>query len=530
MNQTILLIGIVIVICVLLHHWIEKLPVPSLLIFLGLGMMFGENGVLKISFDNYVISEMICSTCLIFIFYYGGFGINLKAAKKVIQPSIFLSTLGVALTASIVGLFTYFIFDISLLEGMLIGSVIASTDAASVFSVLKSQKLSLKYHTDSLLELESGSNDPISYMLTVVLTALLLGQNISIPFMLISQIILGIISGILIGKITVYLLNRLTTQLNQATTILVVAAVLIAYALPTMINGNGYLSVYLCGIIMGNSEIPEKRSQVHFFDTLTGIAQMMIFFLLGLLVTPSALPEVFIPSLIIMLFLTFIARPLAVSVILLPFKAKIEQLLLVSWSGLRGVASIVFAIYVVTHEIILPFHIFNLVFCIVLMSIAFQGTGLPLVAKKVKMIDEHANIKKTFNDYQENSSINFLKIHVEKNDSWENQYIKDLVLPKNLLIALIIRNKHDLIVPAGDTLIKQGDLLVLAGHEFDDRKSLMLNEITIGENHKWKQKTLSEISIDKGTLIVMLERNNQTIVPSGDTIILENDTLVIAKF
>lgn len=277
MNQTILLIGIVIVICDLLHHRIEKLPVPSLLIFLGLGMMFGENGVLKISFDNYVISEMICSTCLIFIIYYGGFGINLKAAKKVIQPSIFLSTLGVALTASIVGLFTYFIFDISLLEGMLIGSVIASTDAASVFSVLKSQKLSLKYHTDSLLELESGSNDPISYMLTVVLTALLLGQNISIPFMLISQIILGIISEILIGKITVYLLNRLTTQLNQATTILVVAAVLIAYALPTMINGNGYLSVYLCGIIMGNSEIPEKRSQVHFFDTLTGIAQMMIF-------------------------------------------------------------------------------------------------------------------------------------------------------------------------------------------------------------------------------------------------------------
>lgn len=164
------------------------------------------------------------------------------------------------------------------------------------------------------------------------------------------------------------------------------------------------------------------------------------------------------------------------------------------------------------------------------MSIAFQGTGLPLVAKKVKMIDEHANIKKTFNDYQENSSINFLKIHVEKNNSWENQYIKDLVLPKDLLIALIIRNKHDLIVPAGDTLIKQGDLLVLAGHEFDDRKSLMLNEITIGKNHKWKQKTLSEISIDKCTLIVMLERNNQTIVPSGDTIILENDTLVIAKF
>ena len=530
MNQIILLIGIVIVICVLLHHWIEKLPVPSLLIFLGLGMIFGENGILKISFDNYVASEIICSACLIFIIYYGGFGVNLKAAKTVIKPAIFLSTLGVALTAVIVGIFAHFIFDIPMLQGLLIGSLIASTDAASVFSVLRSQKLSLKYHTDSLLELESGSNDPISYMLTVVLTTLLLGDNISISLMLLSQIIVGALCGIIIAKITIHLLNRLKTQLDQATTILVVAAVLIAYALPTLFNGNGYLSVYICGILMGNSEIPEKRNQAHFFDTLTGIAQMLIFFLLGLLVTPAKLPEVFIPSLIIMLFLTFIARPLAVSAILMPFKAKLNQILLVSWSGLRGVASIVFAIYVVTHDIVLPFNIFNLVFCIVLMSIAFQGTGLPFVAKKFKMIDEDANVQKTFNDYQENSPMNFLKVHIEENDQWENKYIKDLTFPKELLIAIIIRNKHDIIVPSGDTLILKGDLVVLAGHEFDDRKNLMLQEITIDENHKWNNKALNEINIDKGTLIVMLERNHQTIVPSGDTVILENDTLVIAQF
>lgn len=530
MNQILLLIGVVIFICVLLHHWIEKLPVPSLLIFLTLGMLFGENGIFKIPFDNYHISEMICSTCLIFIIYYGGFGINLKAAKKVIIPSALLSTLGVILTAGLVGIFAHLVLKISLLEGLLIGSVIASTDAASVFSVLRTQKLSLKYHTDSLLEMESGSNDPVSYMLTIILTSLIIEQNISIPIMVILQIVLGIACGIIMGKIASYLLNQIDIKLDQATTILVVAVVLIAYALPSAFNGNGYISVYLCGIVMGNSEIPEKRSQVHFFDTLTGIAQMMIFFLLGLLVTPAHLPEVFIPSLIIMLFLTFIARPLAVSTILIPFKAPLKQITLVSWAGLRGVASIVFAIYVVVNGAEMSYNLFNLVFCIVLLSIAFQGTGLPHIARKVDMIDINANIQRTFNDYQENSQVNFLKVHINENDTWENKYVKDLLIPHELIIGLIIRNKNEIIVPRGDTFILQGDLLVLAGHEFDDRKSLMLQERTIHEDHKWKNKPLSEISIDKNMLIVMLERGNETIVPTGETIILENDTLIIAKF
>lgn len=530
MNHILLLIGVVIFICVILHHWIEELPVPSLLIFLGLGMLFGENGIFRIDFDNYTISEAICSTCLIFIIYYGGFGINLKAAKKVILPSALLSTLGVILTAGIVGIFTHLVLNISLLEGFLIGSVIASTDAASVFSVLRTQKLSLKYHTDSLLEMESGSNDPVSYMLTIILTSLIIGKNVSIPLLIVLQIVLGIICGIIMGRIAIYLLNRIDIKLDQATTILVVAIVLIAYALPTVFNGNGYISVYLCGIIMGNSEIPEKRSQVHFFDTLTGIAQMLIFFLLGLLVTPASLPEVFIPSLIIMLFLTFIARPISVSAILLPFKAKLNQIILISWAGLRGVASIVFAIYVVVNDGHISYNLFNLVFCIVLLSIAFQGTGLPIVAKVTNMIDKNANIQKTFNDYQENSPVNFIKIHINSDDKWKNQYVKDILLPKDLLIGIIIRNKKDIIVPKGDTLILEGDLLVLVGHEFDDRRNLMLHERTIGENHKWKDKAISDIPMDQGLLIVMLQRGNTTIVPSGDTILLEDDTLVIAKF
>lgn len=529
MNEPLLLVGIVILICVLIHRWTEKLPVPSLLIFLGLGMLFGENGILRIPFDDYLMSEWICSIALVFIIYYGGFGINLKEAKKVIVPSVLLSTIGVVLTTVFVGLFVHWTLKLSLLEGMLIGAVISSTDAASVFSVLRAQKLSLKYSTDSMLEMESGSNDPFSYMLTVVFTALLLAQEVSIPLLLISQVVFGCLAGILMGKIGVYALHRLNTSLDQAETILVVATVLIAYALPAVFGGNGYISVYLCGIIMGNADIPKKKEHVHFFDTLTGIAQMLIFFLLGLLVTPMNLSEVFVPALVIMLFLTFVARPLAVSLLLAFNQSKIKQIGLVSWAGFRGAASIVFAIYVVVRNVAMTYPLFNLVFCIVLLSIAIQGSLLPFVSRVLKMIDYDKNIQRTFNDYQENTAINFVRLHIDEGHKWEGKLIRELELPNEILIVLLVRNQLDLVVPRGDTKIEKGDLLVLAGQEFDDRSQLMLQEVVIGNNHKWNHRSLSDIAMKNG-LIVMLQRGKDTIVPSGDTILQEDDVLVIAKF
>ncbi|MDD6468247.1 MAG: potassium/proton antiporter [Erysipelotrichaceae bacterium] len=530
MNEALLLVGIVIAICLFINRITEKLPIPTLLLFLILGMLFGENGIFQIPFDNYFVTEVICSTCLIFIMYYGGFGVNLKVAKKVLPQSVLLSTIGVVLTAFIVGLFVHFAFGLSLLEGMLIGSVIGSTDAATVFHILKTKNLNLKYQTDSLLEVESGSNDPISYLLTVVLTALFIGQNVQIPVLLLSQVVFGVLSGLVIGQVTVLLLKRMQVELAQAETMLVIAMVMIAYALPAMIGGNGYISVYLCGIVMGNSDIPEKRSQVHFFDTLTGIAQMMIFFLLGLLVTPMKLNSVVIPSFIIMLFLTLIARPVAVSLLLLPFHAPKNQIALVSWSGLRGVASIVFAIYVVVRQVPMTFDLFNLVFCMVFYSICFQGTLIPWMAKRLDMIDEHANVQRTFNDYQECSDISFIKIHLDEDHPWIHKTLKEVPLSKDLLVGLILRKEDQIIVPSGDTELEKGDLLVLAGQEFDDRRNLMLQEVVIGEHHKWNQRSLSDIDMEKGMLIIMLRRGKETIVPSGSTVLHTDDTIVIAKF
>ena len=218
MNEGLLLIGAAILICILMNKFLDKLPIPSLIVFIALGMCFGENGLLHISFNDYEIVNIICSASLIFIMFYGGFGTNLQVARPVILPSVLLSTLGVAGTAGVVGLFAHFVLKLPLLESLLIGSVISSTDAASVFNILRSKKLALKYHTDSLLEIESGSNDPMSYMMTTVILAIMSGENISIPVLLFKQIAFGILSGIVIAKLAVWFLGKNFFESQQSRT------------------------------------------------------------------------------------------------------------------------------------------------------------------------------------------------------------------------------------------------------------------------------------------------------------------------
>lgn len=529
MNELLLLTGIVIMICILTNRFTDRLGIPSLLAFIALGMCFGVDGIFKIPFDDYEASEMICSVSLIFIMFYGGFGTNIKEAKPVIARSVLLSTAGVVLTAGITGLFIHLILKLPLLESLLTASVIGSTDAASVFGILRSKNLNLKENTASLLEMESGSNDPISYMLTVILTGLLTGESISVPGMLFLQLFFGLLFGVLFGRIAVWALNQLHFDIAEGKTIFVFAVAVLAYAVPVLLGGNGYLSVYLCGIIMGNSPMPHKRNMVQFFDVLTGIAQMIIFFLLGLLVTPSGLGEVFLPSAAIMVFLTLIGRPFAVTVLLGSFRSSWGQIGTVSWAGLRGVASIVFAIYAVLRQVPMKYNLFNLVFCLVLLSISIQGTLLPWVSKRLRMIDEKADVRRTFTDYQEESSISFVKFHLDKSHPFLGKTLKETILPPGLLVVLIVRGK-ELLVPNGDTVLEQGDLLIAAAEEFEDRRNMVLHELSVDKKYKWQGKYLYEITVPRGTLIVMIRRGPSTIIPSGDTKICEGDVLVLARF
>ena len=528
MNEALLLMGCVILLCTLMGRYLDRLAVPSLLIFIALGMCFGENGLLRIPFDDYDAANVICSASLIFIMFYGGFGTNLNAARPVVVQSVVLSTLGVAGTAGAVAAFAHLALGLPWVESFLIGSVISSTDAASVFNILRSKKLALKYHTDSLLEIESGSNDPISYMLTTVAVGIMGGQDVFIPLLLVQQIAIGALGGLLLGKLAIWSLRRGMFPSEQSQTIFVFAVVILSYALPTVLGGNGYLSSYLCGIYMGSTKLPQKRNLVHFFDVVTDVAQVLIFFLLGLLVTPVELPSVLLPALAIMVFLTFAARPAVVSVLMLPFRPSLAQVGVVSWAGLRGVASIVFAIMAVLQGAETRYNLFNLVFCIVLLSISLQGSLLPRVSAKLSMIDHTADVSKTFNDYQEESDIDFIKIHLDKNHPWNGKTLKELPLPSDLLVVMIAR-REETIVPNGSTVLLPGDLLVLAARAFEDRENLSLQEIVVEKGHKWVGRSLRQIPTRSDTLIVMIKRGNETIIPGGSTILQAGDTLVIAQ-
>lgn len=527
MSNLLILASVIIVLCVVFNKVSSRLGVPMLLFFILLGMLFGADGIFKIDFNDYHFAENICSTALIFIMFYGGFGTKWSEAKPIAVKAVLLSSLGVILTAFIVGVFCYFVLKIEILESLLIGSVISSTDAASVFSILRSKKLGLKYNTASLLEVESGSNDPCSYMLTSIILAVMGGeaQGGAIVYMIFSQIVYGVALGFVFAFVTRWLVKKIRLETAGFDAILVLAMAVLAYAVPSAIGGNGYLSVYIAGIILGNSNISNKKSLVNFFDGITGLMQVLIFFLLGLLSYPSEMIHSFVPAVAIALFLTFIARPISVFAILTPFKCPIKQQILVSWSGLRGAASIVFAIMIYTNAAVTQNNIFNIVLCIVLLSIGFQGTLLPLFARKSDMIDENADVLKTFSDYSDEVEINFIQLSINESHMWAGKNLKEIDIPPNTLIALLIRNKEK-IVPKGDTVINVGDILVLAARGLSEDYGIVLTEMSLDKKNKWIGRPLSQFKPEDG-LVIMIKRGDNILIPNGDTVLMENDMLVI---
>lgn len=474
-NFLILLISVILLICIASSKLSNRLGIPTLLIFIFLGMLFGSDGIFKINFDNYSFTQQICSVALIFIMFYGGFGTNWNEAKPVALKAILLSTLGVIITAVLLGLFCFKVFNLSLLEGLLIGAVMASTDAASVFSILRSKNLNLKGGLASLLEIESGSNDPVAYMLTIiVLTLMSKSDNVSIPYLIFSQITFGMIFGLIIAIISVYILKHTSFEMKGLHSIFVVAIALLSYAVPSIFGGNGYLSVYITGIILGNSSILHKVELVHFFDGITWIMQILIFFILGLLSFPSQLPSILFNAIIIVLFLTFVSRPIAVFSILSWFKVPFKHQILISFAGLRGAASIVFAIYAMTSEVYIHTDLFHIVFCASLFSVAFQGTLLPKVSKMLGLIDENSNSAlKTFTDYQDNTDIKLVELPILEDSLWLNKSINQINLPSNILIVMIKRN-NNIIIPKGNTVIKKDDILVLNGLNIEKVQKLLL--------------------------------------------------------
>ena len=530
MTSYILLVAAVILLCLSLNKMSNKLGIPMLLAYILLGMMFGTDGILKIPFDNFTIAEQICTVSLIFIMFYGGFGTNWKQAKPVAGKAVLLSTVGVILTAVTTGAFCHFILKMDFWESMLIGSVISSTDAASVFSILRSRRLNLKNNTASMLEVESGSNDPCSYMLTVIILTIMSGElsGSSLVVMIFSQITFGILVGVVVALAAAFILKKVNFATDGFDTIFVFSMALVSYAGASMINGNGYLAAYIAGIILGNTPLHHKKSLVHFFDGITGLMQMLIFFLLGLLASPSQLPKILPIALAIAVFLTFVARPVSVFAILMPFRCPVKQQLLVSWAGLRGAASIVFAIMATVSPAYTKNDLFHIVIFIVLFSISIQGTLLGLVAKKLDMIDENGNVMKTFSDYSDEMPVEFVKISIKAGHPWENRKIKDLTSLPDLLLVLILRGEER-IIPNGNTVVLAGDKIVLSALSPEENLGICLTEIPIEKDSKWIGKPLSRIKLGEEKLVLVLKRNEKVVIPNGNTVIRENDVLVISQ-
>ncbi|MBR5265704.1 MAG: potassium/proton antiporter [Clostridia bacterium] len=519
-----LLVSIIIFACVILNKISSKLGIPMLLAFILLGMFFGSDGFVKIPFENYRFAEQICSVALIFIMFYGGFGTNWNEAKPVAKKAIMLSTAGVIMTAGLTGLFCHFVLKIDILESLLIGSVISSTDAASVFSILRSKNLGLRDNTASMLEIESGSNDPCSYMLTAIFIAAIKGANTagSMAYMIFAQIAYGLVCGVLIAALGVIFMRKYRFTTEGFSEIFAVGVAVISYALPTALGGNGYLSAYIVGIILGNTHIKNKKKLVIFFDGITALMQMAIFFLLGLLSFPSLLPGVAFEAMLIALFITFVARPATIFA-LLGKKSSTNQKLLVSWSGLRGAASIVFAI-MAKMAITTTLDIFHVVFFIVLFSILIQGSLIPFMSRKLNMIDDEADVMKTFNDYV-SKPIGFVRFTIPEGHKWCGKELKELWIPPDMLFVLIKR-KGENIIPDGDTVLMAGDNVIACAAQFEDRDGITLTETEVTKDSHYNGKTIAQLPGDNGGLIIMIQRKDEIIIPNGDVRLQKGDILV----
>ena len=465
---TMMLVGsLILLVCVTSSKLLYRFGVPALLIFLVLGMFFGSDGPGGIYFDNFDLARQLCSFGLVFIMFYGGLGTNWKMAKPVAVPSILLSTVGVVVTAMLTGLFCHFVLGTTLLEGLLVGSVVGSTDAASVFSILRSRKLNLKGGLASMLEVESGSNDPIAYMMTMVVLSLMsAGGGDSIVLMVVCQLVFGLGLGFGLAKLAVFILRRVKFEIDSYYLIFVAAVAILGYSLCEFIGGNGYLCVYIVGIVVGNSKIVHKRSLVHFFDGISWLMQIMLFFTLGLLSFPSHLPSVLLPGILVSLFLILVARPVAVFGILCWFKRPVKQQLFVSWVGLRGAASIVFAIFAVTNVSGMENDLFHMVFFVALFSVAVQGTLIPFFAKKLDLVEESSPVLKTFTDYQEETGAVLKEYLIEPDSVWADKAIAEADIPEEILVVMIKRG-DEVVVPKGSTVILPGDRLVLSANDFD---------------------------------------------------------------
>ncbi len=467
-DKLLLISGFLILLSIASSKFSARFGVPVLVLFLALGMLAGEEGIGGIEFDNFVLAHGIGTMALALILFDGGLSTPLSAIRATWKPSLVLATVGVLITSVVTGLAATWILDVSLLQGMLLGSIIGSTDAAAVFAVLRSGGVRLPMRLSSTLEIESGSNDPMAIFLTIGLIEVLTGKMEFGPGLLqlfFLQMVAGTVIGLAVGSATVWLVNRIDLDAQGLYPILVSACGILAYGLAVSLGGSGFLAIYLAGIVIGNRRIASQRGVLLFHNAAAWLAQIVMFVVLGLLSFPSSLLDVAGQSLLIAAILILVARPLAVVMTVLPFGFNRRELVFLSWVGLKGAVPITLATFPLMAQMPVAPLLFNVVFFVVLVSALVQGGTLPAMARRLGLqlplqppppvtleISSLRHIEGDIVDYT-----------VVEDSPAAGLLVRDLGLPGGAVIAIIARGQQ-IIPPQGSTRILVGDhtILVLA--------------------------------------------------------------------
>lgn len=478
-HNVILVVSLLLFFAILAGKTSSKIGVPALILFLGIGMLAGSEGIGKIQFgyEQAGTAQFIGIIALCFILFSGGLDTKWKTIKPILGKGMTLSTLGVLLTALFVGLFVKCVTNFSWVESFLLGSIVSSTDAAAVFNILNSKNLSLKNNLKPLLEFESGSNDPVAFLLTTFFVGMTDLESCSwivaiLRFLL--QLFLGSFMGFVMGKLSTIIINRIRISYTGLYPVLAIALMLFTYSFTDFIGGNGFLAVYISAIVLGNKKLTHRNAIVSSFDGYAWLMQLILFLTLGLLVYPSDIWEIKWTGLIIAAFIILVGRPIAVFLCLLFFKkTSFKEQVFISWVGLRGAAPIVFATYPLIAGLEKSGMIFSIVFFISFLSMTIQGTSIPWVARKlhlaiilpVGLMARHNLDMKT----------EMFEIEVEKGSPLDGKTLLEADLPENTRITMILRH-GDYIVPSGKTCLQNKDYLFVLCKDPEEIKPLLSAE------------------------------------------------------